>query len=387
MILRILMLAAAVLFAAPAFAQDDEYEPRAEDDGKEAPERTPEKGTDGVGYSYEEESASGIRARREPYTRRCKDLRDDGAERERRFGNIEYAASHLGGRHTRRAWKDLVKMGVEGCDAVAAWLNDGGPGGEEADHADAAHELILYGRQRHLEAATIWLGDPSPVVTRQVARAVRMRLATLDEAGAQALVRAYRDDHSKIDTEILLGVLVGYYTTTYSYTTYTYSNGVSIPITHTVTVWHYAAGEPPPSHVAALRALIDGAGNRWANEVAATLRARCVYKGGVDQDPWSPVLLDLIRDRSRAEEVVDKAAHALGWMQPQGSDAIARELLDADEPLAQLAYLKGLRSRAKKGYGDKNTIWLLALFQEAQDPEVARASKRWSKAMAKKVRD
>ncbi len=97
------------------------------------------------------------------------------------------------------------------------------------------------------------------------------------------------------------------------------------------------------------------------------------------------MLLELIRDRQRAEEVVDKAAHALGWMQPKGSKEIARTLLEGQEPLVQMAYLKGLRSRAKKGYGDRNTVWLMQQFVEAADPAVARAAMKWSKVWGRKL--
>ena len=375
-----------LMLAGPANAGDDGYEPPDIEDGKEDKEKAPAKGEDGVGYAYDgDDDASTVRARREPYTRRCKDLRGSEDERRRRLDNVDYVRGHLGGEHTRRAWKDLVKLGLEGCDAVADWLNAGGPGGEAADHADAGYELILYGRTKHLQAGATWLGDPSPRVAGKIARGLRERLVVLDAAGVDRLITAFHGDDDAISSEVLLGVLVGYYTTTHTYTTYVYSNGVSIPVTNTYTVWHYAAGEPPATHVAGLREVISGAGNKWADDVAQTLRARCIYKGGEDQDPWAPALMDLIQDAGRAEEVVDKAAHALGWMQPKGSDTIANTLLDGGEGPVQMAYLKGLRSRAKKGYGDENTLYLMSLFQEAGDPVVARAAKKWTRAFTRKL--
>ncbi len=385
-----LILALAAFVPRPVLAGDD-YEPQtSEEDGKDKKEaeQKPKKGETGVALDWDEETGSDEAApyaRRKPYTRRCKEYDENEEQRAARLKRVEYAASHLGGEHTRRAWKDLLKLGLEGCDEVAAWLGEGGPAGLAADHGDASTELVLYGRRSHVQAGAEWLGDPDPGVAKGIARALRRRLVALDETVLKYLVTHFEADDRSVDSTTLLGILVGYYTETYTYTTYVYSNGTSIPVVNSYTVWYYASGPPPEAHVETLRELLDGAGNKWADEVAQTLRARAVYKGGVGQERWAPLLLELVRDRERAIEVVDKAAHALGWMQPKGSKEIALTLLEDEDPLAQMAYLKGLRSRAKKGYGDRNTVWLMQQFVEAEDRGVSKAATKWSNVWGRKL--
>lgn len=367
----------------------DDYQPQSDekDEKGEEAEEKPAKGESGVGLSWDEDADENelTRARRKPYTRRCKEYDDDESEERARQARIDYAASHLGGEHTRRAWKDLLKLGTVGCDAVAEWLLDGGPGGLAADHADASKELILYGKGRHVRAGTAWLGDPDPAVPRGIASALRRRLVALDEAALKVLVEQFHVGDRAVSSETLLGILVGYYTETYTYTTYSYVNGVSIPIVNTYTVWYYASEPPPLAHVEALRGLLVDAGNKWADEATNTLRARAMYRGGENQDRWAPLLLELARDKERGPDVVDKAAHALGWMQPEGSRAIAETLLEDQHAFAQLAYLKGLRSRAKKGYGDVETVKLMNLFAKARDKEVSRTAAKWTKVWGRKL--
>jgi len=371
-----------LFFAAPAAAAD--YEPQADEGGDEAPEPKADGGEHGA--EWDGEDREGTYPRRRGHKNRCKAYKNeaDDARRER-LRRVDYASGHLGGEHTRRAWKDLVKLGFEGCEAVATWLAQGAPGGDGADRVDASLTLIRSGRDAEVAVGARDLANPDPGRAAAIATALMYRHVALDGPTSQLLTEAYEASDSKIPHSTLVGIFTGTYYIQRTYTVYTYINGQSVPQTRTEITWYFAEGEPPPGHVEAMRAWLDNATDKERRFAVERIRRRILFDAGIDSTRWTPVLLELTRDPD--EGVIDTAAHALGWMQPPESRDIADTLMDRGDYIAEMAFAKGLRSRLKARKGDAESIRLLNHLRQSSHPQVAKKAKAWAKKLAGKVRE
>jgi hypothetical protein len=378
----VIRLALLLALAAPAAAAED-YEPQADDGEDDAPEEPAADGGEHAGEVSGDKT--GIFARRKRTVSRCKvlDKQADGPRRER-LRKVEYAASHLGGDHTRRAWKDLVKLGVEGCAEVAAWLDRGGPGGEDADRLDAALTLIRGGPDALVAVGVRQFADTHSKGQRALVSAMKYRHVALDAPSLAAVQAAFDADEAAVSVQDWIDVLTGLFVVVRTYTYTTYVNGAAQTQTRTEYTWYYAPGEPPEPHVDAMAAWLAVAPVKEQRSAVDRIRRRIYFGWGEDSTRWTPVLLQLTRQAD--EKVVDVAAHALGLMDPPDGVGIADALLADGEFLAQIAYAKGLRSRLKKGRGDFGAIEALERLVESEHAEVARKAKGWAKKLAKKAK-
>jgi hypothetical protein len=268
------------------------------------------------------------------------------------------AAAHrwtgqLGGPETRRAWRALLEAGPHGCDAVAAWLQQGAPAAPDDEIAAAVLGLARRGSPENVDAAALALTHPSHAVAASALYGLRSRLPVLDRATAEAVVAAARrpwegQQDAPDPRASALGLLLG-----------RHAEGRVVAVQDgpvTEMRWtdsaHWSAEPLPPLHLEAAKALLDGADPAMERAFAELARAM-VDEEHPGAPAIGPLLVPLLARGGPDRATAQIAAHALGRGQPPGiDDAVAFVLAQRNPPYLAPNLLDGFADRVQAGAED-----------------------------------
>jgi hypothetical protein len=248
-----------------------------------------------------------------------KDTRCQRAPSKKDTKTLEKWQPELGGDKTRKAWKELLGAGQEGCKLVAEWLAAGGAGEDLEGHRDAAHKLILFGDDAQVALGDDWLMGHDGDTTRHIAAALERRLALVDEEQA-AYLGAHPDKGVRDD---VLGLLMGYH-----------SEGRMVskrygPVTvleYEETLWLGAPEGPTPYVVAAVKSILDQGDHDTAEKVAK-FGSRFYKERYPGHEAWADFTVDMV-GVARGEKDFQKAANIAARLTAYGEGPRLGEMVE-----------------------------------------------------------
>jgi hypothetical protein len=289
---------------------------------------------------------------------------------------VDAAKAELGAAKTRATWKKLLKLGTAGCDAVAAWLDAGGAGGDDADRADAAEALILGGSDAHVSIGAKQVSNPNVDLARKVLAALEVRLAVVPEEMATAIAADTRPGvgHNA------LALFIGFHSVTVTKFVY------GIPVVDEVAYW--GPNEAPPAwYVEAVKTVID-TGDEETKVKAAKFMARHFQEGHQGQEVWLPFLVafSAMGGTEKAQEAANLAARGLGYGEPEGIDAVVDAVLASGNESTLEYLVSGFEGRLDAGRGNAGTLARLDRIAGGGGGKQNKRAESLSKKFAKKVK-
>ena len=326
-------------------------------------------------------SAAALELRHGPVDDRCS---GDTARAER---VVHAWLGQLGGPNTRRAWRRLIDAGPHGCDAVAAWLEQGAPAVPDAEIALAAQSLLRDGSQANVEIAVAALTHPSNEVVASAAFGLAARLPVLDRPLAEQVVaaaqRAWDPPADAPDPRVsLLGLLLG----RHAEGRVGYVQDGPVAVATWVETRSWSAEVLPPLHLEGLTALLKSADPGL--EAAFAQLARSMFDEEHPVAPsLGPLLVPLLQRVGPQRATAQWAAEALGRGQPEGIDAAVDAVIaQRNPPYLAPFLLNGFEDRVRAGQADAALVDRLERLRALILPRAARRADRLWKRVKTRLR-
>ncbi len=302
------------------------------------------------------------------------------------------AAAHkwtgqLGGPNTRRAWRALLDAGPHGCDAVAAWLQQGAPAAPDSEVAGAVLGLARSGSADNVSVVVLALSHPSDAVTAAALFGLRSRLPVLQPDHIDWLLAAatrtwVTAEDAPDPRTSALGLLLGRHAE--GRVQYVQDGPVSVPEWVETRTW--SAPDLPDLHREALVRLLE-AGDPAAARAFAELALAMANEEHPVASALGPLLVPLLQRVGPDRPTAQWAAQALGRTQADGVDAaVEAALTQRNPPYLAPHLLNGFEDRIKQGPVDAGMAARLERLRGVVVPRSGRRAERLRKRVEQKLR-
>jgi len=300
----------------------------------------------------------------------------------------------LGSQQTSGAVQGLLKAGPEGCDAVLAWLQQGGRGADDVQFRRAVGALVRGTSDRALATALTWLHADDPILAAEVLTALSERLAVLEPAELDRATEVLLDPRLRrgrpYDTlrnpgtgirpawspdAVLLQLLMGVSTRDRAETP------DPLAANYTTSCESSRPKPPPPEHVERLDWLLDNAGPtlmaRFAHTAACATR---MDTGGTDD--WGRHLARQIEDAEEGDRTALYALKALGRSLPPEAMRGAEAAVEHHSATAQRAFVTALDAHLAEEGISRRATQVLEVLEESPGSQVTTEARRLRKRYA-----
>ena len=280
----------------------------------------------------------------------------------------------LGGEDTRKAWKQLIEVGADGCTAILDHMNAGGAGLVSADYADISALFVASRVDPFAAAGRAQLLKNDPKINSEVLDALepQMLLLTPEEAVAVSSV----DDMGA--RRAALAVLIGHH----SEGSMTSTMGVPY---WKETAWWGATKAPQAHHIDAVAHIIS-AGDADTRKSAADYISRLFTEGNANQSAWAPTLAGFIEGSGDDQDAANLAARGLGAAGVEGLDGYVDTILATGNSDTIKYLLEGLELRLGAGRGDKTNLDQLQRIADGADGGNGKTATKLHKKFSKTVK-
>jgi hypothetical protein len=280
----------------------------------------------------------------------------------------------LGGDKTRKAWKELIDVGSDGCKVILEHIEAGGEGLVSADYADIAALFFASGIDPYASAARGMLLRGDAEINKELLDALEPGMVHLTAEEA-ASVSTVDDVGARREA---LGVLIGHH-----------SEGMmtsTMGVPHwKETAWYGATKAPPQHHIDAVNHIID-AGDEDTRKDASDMIHRLYIEGNPNQEAWVPTLALFIEMDGDDQDAANLAARGLAACGAEGLDGYVDTILATENKTTIENLLEGFERRLGAGRGTQANLDQLQRIADTAAGGNAKSAAKMHKKFAKKIK-
>ena len=280
----------------------------------------------------------------------------------------------LGGDDTRKAWKQLINVGADGCTAILDHMNAGGAGLVSADYADIGALFVASKAEPFAAAGRALLLKGDAKINKEILDALEPQMIHLTAEEA-ASVSSVDDMEARLAAA---SVLIGYH-----------SEGMmtsTMGVPHwKETAWWGATKAPAEHHIAAVAHIIE-VGDADTRKTVSDCIHRLFMEGNANQEGWGPTLAGFIEGSGDDQDAANLAARGLGAAGVDGLDGYVDTILATGNKDTISNLIKGLETRLGAGRGDKSNLDQLARIADGPDAGSAKTAAKLHKKFSKTVK-
>jgi hypothetical protein len=280
----------------------------------------------------------------------------------------------LGGKDTRKAWKELIDVGAGGCDAILEHMNAGGEGFESADWADIGALFVASGVDPYAAAGRGLLLKGDPKINEEILDALEPKMVQLTADEAKSVSSVDSADARKD----ALSVLIGHHSEGQMTST------MGVPYWKE-TAWWGATKAPEAHQIEAVQHVID-AGDADTRKTAADYIGRLFTEGNANQEGWAPTLAGFLAGTGDDQDAANLAARGLGAAKVDGKSDYVDTILGTGNKDTIDYLIQGLELRLGAGRGDKSDLDLLQRVSEKAEGPLGKKAEKLVKKFSKTVK-